>query len=40
MIWIFYKMKSKLYERIQYEAEKKQDITSKNALIKEIKVKI
>jgi hypothetical protein len=33
-------MKSNLYERIQYEAEKKQDIKARNALIQEIKVKI
>jgi hypothetical protein len=33
-------MRSNLYERIQYEAEKKQDTNSKNALIKEIKAKI
>jgi hypothetical protein len=40
MIWIFFKMRSNLYERIQYEVEKKQDIHSRNALIKEIKLKI
>lgn len=40
MIWIFFKMRSNLYERIQHEVEKKQDTNSRNALIKEIKAKI
>ena len=33
-------MRSNLYDRIQYEVENKQDMNSRNVLIKEIKVKI
>lgn len=38
-VWIFYKMKSSQYEKIIPEVEKKQDIKSRNELIKQIKAK-
>lgn len=38
-VWIFYKMKSSQYEKITPEVEKKQDINSRNELIRQIKAK-